>query len=231
VAAEVADEVGQTEVCAIANRMGITTPCAPVPSIALGSSEVTLSDMTQAFSVFMREGQRIDAYLVSAIGDSRGQMIYRRQTTIPQQVLPLDVARAMTGMMGRVLQVGTGTRALLEGRDAAGKTGTSQDWRDAWFVGYTHDYTAGVWVGFDDFTPMAKVTGGGPPAEIWAEFMTQAHKGMPKTKLEGLEPFVRTRRSQETVAFYDQMTMAFGGEPPPDPTVAAPPPPPAPQTP
>jgi len=226
VAAEVADEVGQTEVCAIAGRMGITTPCSPVPSIALGSSEVTLIDMTQAFSVFMREGRRIDAYLVAAIGDSRGQMSYRREAIVAQQVLPIDVARAMTGMMGRVMQVGTGTRALLDGRDAAGKTGTSQDWRDAWFVGYTHDYTAGVWVGFDDFTPMAKITGGGPPAEIWAEFMTSAHKGTPKTKLDGLEPFVRSRRAQETVAFYDEMTVAFGGEPPPDPTVPEPPPPP-----
>jgi penicillin-binding protein 1A len=229
VAAEVADEVGQTEVCGIALRMGITTPCQPVPSIALGSSEVTLHDMTQAFSVFMRDGQRIDGFLVSAVGDSRGQMIYRRERVAPQQVLPIDVVHGMTGMMGRVLQVGTGTRALLDGRDAAGKTGTSQDWRDAWFVGYTHDFTTGVWVGYDDFSPMAKITGGGPPAEIWAEFMTRAHKGIPRTPLVGIEPFVRSRRSQEVVTFYDAMTVAFGGEPPPDPTVEGPLPPSAPR--
>jgi penicillin-binding protein 1A len=213
VAVEVADEVGQSNVVELAQRFGINTKLMAVPSIALGSSEVTLFDMAQAFSVFMRDGARIDSHLVREVRDTRGRPVYQRGEPAPRQVFDVELSHQMTGMLGRVLQNGTGVRARLAGREAAGKTGTSQDWRDAWFVGYTHDFTAGVWVGYDDYTPMARVTGGGPPAEIWSQFMAVAHRGVPATKLAGILPpeTPRTIRQQEKENFYDALTAAFGG--------------------
>jgi penicillin-binding protein 1A len=209
VAAEVADEVGQAEVARLATRMGITTPLQPVPSIALGSSEVTLVDMTQAFAGFMNDGLRVSGHVVLSITDTRGETLYVRPNSAPQRVYDEALNKRMTGMMARVLQNGTGTRAQLRGRDAAGKTGTSQDWRDAWFVGFTADYTAGVWLGHDDYTPMARITGGAAPAEIWAEFMSAVSKDLPARELCCIEPIVRTPRQTTMASFYDALTSAF----------------------
>ncbi|MBU6372778.1 MAG: PBP1A family penicillin-binding protein [Alphaproteobacteria bacterium] len=211
VAAQVAEEIGQDKVVELAKRFGITTPLQPVPAISLGSGEVTLFDMTNAFSVVMREGARIDAHLVDAVRDTRGAMLYQRTPSEPEQIYDQDLAHRLTGMMGRVIQTGTGVRARLPGRDAAGKTGTSSDWRDAWFIGFTADYTTGVWVGYDDYTPMPQIAGSGPPAEIWAEYMTFAQRDLPNTKLAGIEPPpVPTRRQFEIADFYDALSAAFG---------------------
>lgn len=217
VAASVGEEIGQGNVAELAQRFGIRTALQPVPALALGVSEVTLFDMTQAFSVFMLEGAKIDAHLVLGVRDSRGHSLYARPPTTPQQIYDPSLAKQMNGMLGRVIQNGTGVRAQLRGRDVAGKTGTSQEWRDAWFVGYTHDFTAGVWVGYDDDRPMPRITGGGPPAEMWAEFVAEASKDIPATKLDGIQPVERPRRHVEMAAFYDALTVAFGGEPPPEP--------------
>jgi membrane peptidoglycan carboxypeptidase len=104
------------------------------------------------------------------------------------QAVPPRVARLLTGMMQEVVRTGTGTRAALPGRPAAGKTGTTQAARDAWFVGYTADYVAGVWMGYDDNTPLTGVTGGGLPAEIWRETMLRLHEGLPSRALDSLAP-------------------------------------------
>lgn len=119
----------------------------------------------------------------------------------------------MNEMMGRVVQAGTGTRAQLPGRDVAGKTGTSQDWRDAWFIGYTNDYTTGVWVGFDSSRQMPQITGGGAPAEIWHDLMLKAHSGLPPAKLPGLTAPRETRRSMEMSDFFESLAQAFGKPP------------------
>jgi penicillin-binding protein 1A len=124
---------------------------------------------------------------------------------------------------------GTGTRAQLEGRDAAGKTGTSQDWRDAWFIGYTADYVAGAWVGFDDSTSMnrvrglGRVTGGAYPTEIWQIVMNRAHRRLEPHALAGIDQPSRSPRQLELANFYNLLKEAFGGddypaeaEPPPD---------------
>jgi penicillin-binding protein 1A len=221
VAAQVGHEVGPRNVADLATRFGLNTmpkQGQPVPdSIALGSVEVTLFDMVQAFSVFMREGGRIDSYLVSAVTDSRGNALYTRPSVVPERVYDLKYAHMMNNLLGRVVQNGTGARAQLTKRDSAGKTGTSQDWRDAWFIGYTTEMTAGVWMGNDDDTPMPRIAGSGPPAEMWAQFMTFAHKNIPVNKIPGITPPERTVRQVEAAAFYDDLGAAFGEDrPPPD---------------
>jgi penicillin-binding protein 1A len=219
VAAEVADEVGIVRVADLACRFGVQSiPCSdearrktPIPpSIALGSMEVTLLEMTQAFSTFMRHGQRLDGYLVESAENSKGDMLYRRPPVSPLQVYAPDYTQTMNGMLGRVVQTGTGTHARLSDRDVAGKTGTSQDWRDAWFIGYTADYTTGVWVGYDDFSPMPRITGGGAPAEIWANYMRVAERNIEPRAIPGVNPPPVSRARQEMSSFYRSLAEAFG---------------------
>jgi penicillin-binding protein 1A len=219
VAAEVADEVGIVRVADLACRFGVSSiPCTdearrrvPIPpSIALGSMETTLLEMTQAVSVFMREGQRLDAYLVERAENSRGDILYQRPPVNPMQVYDVENTHTMNGMLGRVVQNGTGTAARLADREVAGKTGTSQDYRDAWFVGFTADYATGVWVGYDDFRPMAKVTGGMIPAEIFSDFMRVASADLPRRQIPGVEPPPVSQRRDEMSAFYRGLAEAFG---------------------
>jgi penicillin-binding protein 1A len=210
VAAQVAHEVGEAKVVALAHKFGITSDLPAVPSIALGSAEVTPLEMTQAYATFMREGRRTDAYIVQSVENSRGEVIYDRPVYQAQQVYDPDLAHQMTGMMGRVVQAGTGTRARLADRDAAGKTGTSQDWRDAWFVGFTADYTTGVWIGYDNSAPMNRVSGAGAPSAIWASYMTQASRDLPPRSLPGYNLPPRPARDFQLATFYDSLAAAFG---------------------
>lgn len=219
VAAEVADEVGISRVADLACRFGVTSlPCTdearqtkPIPpSIALGSMEVTLLDMTQSIATFMRDGQRLDAYLVERAENSRGEVLYQRPAVNPMQVYDIANTHTMNGMLGRVVQNGTGTAARLGDREVAGKTGTSQEYRDAWFVGFTSDYAAGVWVGYDDHRPMSKVTGGTIPAEIFADYMRVASRGSERTQIPGVEPPVSSPRRDELKSFYRGLAEAFG---------------------
>jgi penicillin-binding protein 1A len=115
-------------------------------------------------------------------------------------------------MMGAVVLRGTGVAAQLGDRDVAGKTGTSSDWRDAWFVGYTADYTAGVWVGHDDFTSMGRTTGGTIPAQIWADTMRVAHRGIDPHPLPGIEQPARSPEDMEMSSFFDDLANAFSGK-------------------
>ncbi len=213
IAAEVASEVGATRVADFARRLGITT----LPdnrniglSISLGSFEVTLLDMTQAFAVFMNEGQRTPAHWITRIENSRGDVLWAHPQRPPPQIYEQDLAHRMNEMMGRVVQDGTAVRARLPGRDVAGKTGTSQDWRDAWFVGYTADFTAGVWIGYDSSREMPRITGGGTPAEVWHDVMIAAHEGLPGKKLPGMTASRETRRSRELSGFFQTLAEAFG---------------------
>ncbi len=213
VAAEVANEVGPRRVADVARRLGVRSmpernEFVP-PSIALGSIETNLWDMTSAFAAYMNDGLRVDAYMVRRVTNAAGQELYVRPAADPQRVLDQEVARRMTSMMGAVVIRGTGTAARLD-RDVAGKTGTSSDWRDAWFVGYTADFTAGVWVGHDDFTSMGRTTGGTLPAQIWADTMRAAHRDMEKHPLPGIEQPSYTPRQVETASFFDELADAFG---------------------
>ena len=216
VAASVANEegVGPARVADVARRLGIANMPARnefvPPSIALGSIETTLWDMTTAFATYMDDGMRVDPHIVQRVTNSAGRELYVRPPYNPARVLDQDVAERMTSMMGAVVLRGTGTGARIGDRDIAGKTGTSSDWRDAWFIGYSRDFTAGVWVGHDDFTSMGRTTGGTLPAQIWADTMRVAHQGMENHPLPGIEQPAYSPAQVEMASFFDDLANAFG---------------------
>lgn len=214
VAAEVANEVGPPRVADVARRLGVRTmpdrgQFVP-PSIALGSIETSLWDMTTGFATYMNNGYRVDPYIVARVTNSAGQELYVRPAFQGPRVLNEDVVASMNSMMGAVVLRGTGTAARIGDRNVAGKTGTSSDWRDAWFIGYTADYTAGVWVGHDDFTSMGRTTGGSLPAQIWADTMRVAHQGVENHPLPGYQQPVKSPQEVEMATFFDSLADAFG---------------------
>ena len=185
VAAKLAYQVTPQAVIATAHRMGITSDLANNASIALGTSEVTLLEMTSAFAPFANGGAAVQPYVVTRILTRDGQILYDRQGQGLGQIISSYDVGAMNDMLQAVVTEGTGTRAQFGGFEIAGKTGTSQDYRDAWFIGYSAHYIAGVWVGNDNNSPTKKVTGGSIPAEIWRDVMEPAHAGLPLVPLPG----------------------------------------------
>ncbi|MGH6876507.1 MAG: penicillin-binding transpeptidase domain-containing protein, partial [Rhizomicrobium sp.] len=188
VTARLAQEVGITTIVKVAHRCGIVSPLAPDASLALGTSVVTPLELTSAYATFASGGLRVEPYFVTGIEDSAHRVLYTR--TPPQQtrVIASHVNRDLTAMLYDVVVEGTGRAAALGDREAAGKTGTTQDYRDAWFVGFTPDYVAGVWVGNDNYSPMRNVTGGTLPAAIWKTVMTAAEQGLPVKPLDKAAP-------------------------------------------
>jgi len=181
-------EVGPDSVADFARRLGLSDiPAHPGPSIALGAYEVTPLEMAAGYQVFQDGGGRTEPYLISQISSTRGDVIYAHTASAPTPVLDPLYATRMVEMLKGVITAGTGVGANI-GRPAAGKTGTSQDWRDAWFVGFTPDLLTAVWVGNDNGAPMARVTGGELPATIWNRFMTVAEKGLPSRDFPWLVP-------------------------------------------
>lgn len=181
-------QTGEDKVRAMARRLGVVSPLAPGPAIALGTSEATLLEMTGVYAAIAQEGRRTAPYGVREIrllGDRGPLMTLGAQR--PSQAMSPRAARLLTGMLEEVIRSGTGRRAALD-RPAAGKTGTTQAARDAWFIGFTADYVAGVWMGYDDNTPLTGVTGGGLPAEIWREVMLRLHEGRPPRPLNSEKP-------------------------------------------
>lgn len=178
IAVKLAQEAGGPAIGALARRFGVTTlPERPDLSVALGAYEVTLLQMTSGFQVFQLGGQRVEPYVIESITSQDGRPIFTRGAMNPQQVYDVGRASMMVRMMKKVVEQGTAKRAAF-GWPAAGKTGTSQNWRDAWFVGFTPDFVTGVWVGNDDDRPMNKVVGGDMPAAIWRRFMLAAHQNL-----------------------------------------------------
>ncbi len=182
VAAQVAQRAGIPQVIAVARRLGITSDLVQDASIALGTSDVNLLELVSAYAPFANGGTGVLAYGITEITDSGGKVVYRRSGSGPGQVIPPDEVGMMNGMLQGVIAHGTGKAAALP-RPAAGKTGTTQDYKDAWFIGYTADLVAGVWVGNDDNTPMNKVTGGSLPAPVWKTFMLAAMQSTPSKPL------------------------------------------------
>ena len=182
VAVRLSEQVGRARVAAAARRLGITSDLEVTPSLALGASEVTLLELTGAYAVFANQGVGALPYGIEEIREPGGRILYRRRGSGPGQVVaPGDVAK-MTDMMTATVEWGTG-KAANPGRPAAGKTGTSQLSRDAWFIGYTADLVAGAWFGNDDGRPMKRVTGGGLPAVLWGRFMARALADLPPRPL------------------------------------------------
>jgi penicillin-binding protein 1A len=178
-AVKVSEAVGRDAVREVAAGFGIQSDLAAGPALALGASESTLIEMTGAFAGILNGGSSVTPYgLVELRLQGEEEPLIGAAGGIGERVIQEQSARLLTYMMSQVIDSGTGTRAQLDGRPAAGKTGTTQAARDAWFVGFTADYVAGVWMGYDDNTPLTGVTGGGLPAEIWHEVMMRVHDGV-----------------------------------------------------
>jgi penicillin-binding protein 1A len=176
-------EVGPKAVVAVAHRLGITSDLDPVPSIALGSSDVTPLEMVSAYTAFANGGLGVQPHVITRVRTANGKQLYARRNSNFGRVIDPQYVAMMNQMMQETLQTGTARKAELPGWQAAGKTGTSQDWRDAWFLGYTSYLVAGVWLGNDDNSPTKKVSGGNLPVEIWSRFMKAAHEGVPVAAL------------------------------------------------
>lgn len=184
-AVRVQEQVGRDRVIETARALGITTPLAPDPSLALGTSEVTLIELTAAYAAVQAGRRPVTPYVVTSV-ESLGDA--RLTLARPADTVPLAERDALLSLLGEVVRSGTGKAAQLPVA-AYGKTGTTQDYRDAWFVGFAGDLTVGVWVGNDDQSPMQEVTGGGLPARIWHAFMAEA-LAMPRSSEPGARPSV-----------------------------------------
>ena len=177
-------KAGPQAVARAAQRLGITSSLNLEPSLALGTSEVTLVELTSAYAAFANEGRGVWAHGIEEIRDATGTVLFRRTGDGPGRVVDPQAVERMNDLMTAVVGWGTGRGAALA-HPAAGKTGTSQGFRDAWFVGFTADLVAGVWVGNDDDTPMDKVTGGSLPVRIWHDVMARALEDAPARPLPG----------------------------------------------
>ncbi|MCB1379423.1 MAG: PBP1A family penicillin-binding protein [Alphaproteobacteria bacterium] len=225
VAAKLVVKVGPQSVVAVARRLGILSPLGTDASIALGTSEVTLLELTSAFVPFANSGYPVIPHVVTRISTRDGKVLYRRSGEgFTKAITDFDLG-ALNQMMRAVVTSGTAKRAQFGGYDIAGKTGTSQDYRDAWFIGYTADLIAGVWVGNDDNSPTQKVTGGSMPAAVWRDVMEAAHRGLSPRPLPGekyedggltsvsqidISPDTSTVGDDQPSGFFDDIGSLFG---------------------
>jgi penicillin-binding protein 1A len=188
VSVRLAQEVGPARIADLAHRFGLKDiPDQPDLSVALGAYEVNLLELTSAFQVFQQGGHRNEPYLIEQVRTARGDVLFAHVASAGVNVYDPANAGEMVRMMEGVITHGTGVRAAF-GRPAAGKTGTSQNWRDAWFVGFTPDWICGVWVGNDNGAPMYKVTGGEVPALVWRKMMVVAHGDTPPHDFDWMPP-------------------------------------------
>lgn len=183
-AVRVSEAVGRELVKQVATDFGVAQNLAPGPALALGASESTLIEMTAAFAGILNGGSAVTPYGLKSLKlKGETEELFGAGGGIGERVISEKAARELTYMMTEVLKSGTGGRARLKDREAAGKTGTTNSARDAWFVGFTADYVVGVWMGYDDNLPLTGVTGGGLPAEIWHEVMVRINEGVPAKPL------------------------------------------------
>lgn len=184
VAAQLTMEVGPAAVVEAAHRMGIQSDLLANTSIALGTSEVTPLELTAAYVPFANGGFRPEIHFIRKITDAKGKILYQNNAGSAPRVVRQEIVGMMNSMMSGAVETGTARKAAFAW-PSAGKTGTSQNSRDAWFIGYTANLTTGVWFGNDDGKPMKKVTGGALPAQAWHEFMVAAHEGVKIAPLPG----------------------------------------------
>ncbi len=180
-------EFGPTAVARTAYRLGIASKLDPNASIALGTSEVSLIELVSAYVPFANGGFSIVPHVVQRIRSADGKVLYTRSNQELGRIIETTNVAMMNRMMRETLVHGTARRADLPGWQAAGKTGTSQDFRDAWFIGYTGHLVAGIWLGNDDASATKKASGAGSPVDIWSRFMKAAHQGVPAVPLPGSE--------------------------------------------
>ncbi len=186
IAVQLSEAIGREKPVEMARRLGIESPLPVVPSMALGADEVTLLEMTQAYAHIAAGGLRVRAYGIQSIKAGSGKVLYERGAEEAKQprVLAEQTVHDMNRLLKAVIERGTGTKARLAKREAAGKTGTTQDSKDAWFIGFTPQIVTGVWTGYDDNRPMGKTTTGGTlPTLIFHDVMEKAHEGLPAEEI------------------------------------------------
>ena len=193
---------GRQKIVRLAKAMGLRTPLPDSTSLPIGAAEVTVLDHVGAYATFPNLGKAVTPHAVLEVRNGSGEVIWRfdRDGPKPRQVMPEQVARDMNFMMNKVVEEGTGKRALLDGIKVAGKTGTTNAFRDAWFVAYTGNYVGGIWMGNDDYHSTKKMTGGTLPAQTWGQIMAYAHQGIELKPLIGAAPTPPPPRSQAMVA-------------------------------
>jgi len=192
-AVRLSEAVGRDAVSMVADQFGIESDLAAGPAIALGTSESTLIEMTGAYAGILNGGTSVTPYgLLELRLQAEDMPLMGQEGGLGERVISETAARELVYMMAEVVNNGTGRRAALPGRPAAGKTGTTQAARDAWFIGFTADYVAGIWMGYDDNTPLKGVTGSGLPAEVWHETMLRVHDGLPPRGLPMIVPEPRS---------------------------------------
>ena len=182
---------GRKMIVATARRMGIKAPLPDTPSLPIGADEVTVLEHTVAYATFPNRGMAVKPHAILEVRSGQGDTIWRfdrEEGNKPVEAIPPQVAADMAFMMSKVVEEGTAKRAILDGIKSAGKTGTTNSYRDAWFVGYTGNFVCGVWYGNDDYSPLNKMTGGSLPAQTWHDIMAYAHQGIELKQIAGVGP-------------------------------------------
>ena len=183
-------KLGRAKIVQTAQKMGLHSPLTDSPSLPIGAAEVNVLEHTVAYATFPNLGRSVTPHAIVEVRNGAGEVVWRfdRDGPKPEQVLRPQVALDMAQMMNKVVEEGTGKRAMLDGIKAAGKTGTTNGYRDAWFVGYTGNLVCGVWFGNDDYSPTNRMTGGALPAMTWHQIMTYAHQGLELRNIPGVAP-------------------------------------------
>lgn len=194
--------IGRPKVLDTLRKVGITSELPNTPSLPLGVADLTVIEMAQGYAHFASGGKSVKAHGIIEIRNPKGDVLYRydRDAPAPKQLFPPKAVADLVGVMVEIVERGTGTRAQLDGVKAAGKTGTTNAYRDAWFVGFTGNFTTAVWFGNDDSTPTNRMTGGTLPAMTWQDYMSYAHQSVEKRPLFGVSDEPVTRPSRATIA-------------------------------
>jgi penicillin-binding protein 1A len=181
-------KAGRVKITEVARRFGIKAPLPDTPSMPIGSDEVSVIEHAVAYATFPNKGKSVTPHAVLEVRTGAGDLVWRfdRDGKKPLQAIPASVAADMAGMMSHVVSEGTARRAALDGIPTAGKTGTTNAYRDAWFVGYTGNFTCAVWYGNDDYSPTNRMTGGSLPAQTWHDIMVVAHQGVEVKEIAGI---------------------------------------------
>src|SRR5499427_413900 len=173
-------KAGRAKIVEVARRFGIKAPLPDTPSLPIGADEVTVIEHAVAYATFPNKGKAVTPHSVLEVRTGAGDLVWRwdRDGPKPRQAIPPSVAADMAGMMSHVVSEGTARRSVMDATPTAGKTGTTNAYRDAWFVGYTGNFTCAIWYGNDDYSPTNRMTGGSLPAQTWHDIMVAAHQGV-----------------------------------------------------